>query len=93
MQRKTKNIISIVFIVLLCGCIVFTGYLSTKSSNTNDSNNMPNMNQNRSEPPEMPNDNNQGEPPEKPDGEMNNEQGNDIQIWMNHQRCQIIMMV
>ncbi len=73
MQRKAKNIISIVIILLLCGSIIFTGYLSIKSSNTN---NMPNMSQNGSEPPEMPNDGNQGEPPEKPDGEMNNEQGN-----------------
>ena len=77
MQRKTKNIIAIVVILLLCGSIIFTGYLSAKSSNTNDTNNMPNMNQNGSEPPEMPNGDNQGEPPEKPDGEMNNEQGND----------------
>ena len=73
MQRKSKNIISIVIILLLCGSIVFTGYLSTKSSN---SNNMPNMSQNGNQPPEMPNGDNQGEPPEKPDGEMNNEQGN-----------------
>ncbi len=75
MQRKTKNIIAIVIILLLCGSIVFTGYLS-KSSNTNNSNNIPNMSQSGSEPPEMPNGDNQGEPPEKPDGEMNNEQGN-----------------
>ena len=73
MKRKTKNIISIVIILLLCGSIVFTGYLSNKSSTTN---NMPNMSQNGSEPPEIPNGNNEGEPPEKPDGEMNNEQGN-----------------
>ena len=38
MQRKAKNIISIVIILLLCGSIIFTGYLSTKSSNTNNSN-------------------------------------------------------
>ena len=74
MYRKTKNIISIVIILLLCGSIVFTGYLSTKSSNT--SNNVPNMNQNGNQPPEMPNGNSEGEPPEKPDGEMNGEQGN-----------------
>ena len=61
MQRKSKNIISIVIILLLCGSIVFTGYLSTKSSN---SNNMPNMSQNGNQPPEMPNGDNQGEPPE-----------------------------
>ncbi len=60
MQRKTKNIISIVIILLLCGSIVFTG-LSNKSSN---SNNMPNMSQNGNQPPE------------KTDSEMNNEQGN-----------------
>ena len=79
MQRKTKNIISIVIILLLCGSIVFTGYLSNKSSNTNNtnSNNMSNMNQNGNQPPEIPNGDNQGEPPEKPEGEMNNEQGND----------------
>ncbi len=63
MQRKTKNIISIVIILLLCGSIVFTG-LSTKSFN-----NMPNMSQNGNEPPELPNGDNQGEPPEKPDGD------------------------
>lgn len=68
MQRKTKNIIFIVVILLLCGCIVFTGYLGTKLSNTN---NMPNINQNGNETPKMPNDNNQKEPPEKPEGEMN----------------------
>ena len=71
MQRKTKNIISIVIILLLCGSIVFTGYLSTKAFN-----NMPNMNQNGNEPPQMPNDENEGEPPEKPEGEMSAEQGN-----------------
>lgn len=76
MQRKAKNIISIVIILLLCGSIVFTGYLSNKSSNTNNSNNVPNMSQNGNQPPEMPNGNNQGEPPEKPEGGMNNEQGN-----------------
>ncbi len=76
MQRKTKNIISIVIILLLCGSIAFTGYLSTKSSNTSNSNNMPNTSQNGSEPPEMPNGNSEGEPPEKPEGEMNGEQGN-----------------
>ena len=75
MKRKTKNSISIVIILLLCGSIVFTGYLSTKLSNTNTSNTMPTMN-NGSQPPEMPNANNQGEPPEKPDGQMNEEQGN-----------------
>ena len=66
MQRKTKNII------LLCGGIVFTGYLSTKSSSSD----MPNISQNGNQPPEIPNGNNQGEPPEKPDGEMSDEQGN-----------------
>ncbi len=71
MQRKSKNIISVVIILLLCGCIVFTGYLSTKSSNTNNSNNMPNISQNENQPPEMTNGNNQGEPPEKPDGDNN----------------------
>lgn len=71
MRRKTKNIISIIIIILLCASIVFTGYLSTKSSNSNKSDNMPNISQNGSEPPEMLNGNNQGEPPEKPDGEMN----------------------
>ncbi len=76
MQRKIKNIISIVIILLLCGSIVFTGYLSTKSSNTNNSNNIPNMSQNGNQPPEIPNGNSEGEPPEKPDGEMNNIQGN-----------------
>ena len=76
MQRKTKNIISIVIILLLCGSIVFTGYLSTQSSNANSGNNMPNMNQNGSVPPEMPNGNIGGEPPEKPDGEMNGGQEN-----------------
>ncbi len=67
MQRKTKNIISIVIVLLLCGSLVFTGYLSNKSLN----NNMPNMSQNGSEPPKMPNGNNEGEPPEKPDGDNN----------------------
>ncbi len=76
MSRKIKNIISIVVILLLCGSIVFTGYLSAKS-NTNNSNNISNINQNGSEQPEMPNGDNPGEPPEKPDGKMNNEQGND----------------
>lgn len=71
MERKTKNIISIVIILLLCGSIIFTGYLSTKSSNSR--NNVPNMNQNGGEPPEMPNGNNAGEPQEKPNGEMNEE--------------------
>ncbi len=72
MQRKTKNIICIVIIILLCGGIVFTGYLSTKSSSSD----MPNISQNGNQPPEIPNGNNQGEPPEKPDGEMSDEQGN-----------------
>ena len=76
MTRKTKNIISIVAILLLCASIVFTGYLSIKSSNTNNSSNMPSMSQNGNEPPEIPNGDNQGEPPEKPDGEMDNEQAN-----------------
>ena len=76
MTRKTKNIISIVAILLLCASIVFTGYLSIKSSNTNNSSNMPSMSQNGNEPPEIPNGDNQGEPPEKPDGEMDNEQVN-----------------
>ena len=76
MPRKTKNIISIIIILLVCGSIAFTGYLSTKSSNSNNSNNMPNMSQNGNQPPEMPNGDNQGEPPEKPEGEMNGEPGN-----------------
>lgn len=71
MQRKAKNIISIAVILLLCGSIAFTGYLNTKSSNTNNSNNMPNMSQNGSKPPDMPNGDNQGEPPEKPDEDDN----------------------
>ena len=71
MQRKAKNIISIVIILLLCGSIVFTGYLSNKSSNTNNSNNVPNMSQNGNQPPEMSNGDNQGEPPEKPDEDNN----------------------
>ncbi len=71
MSRKAKNIISIIFILLLCGSIVFTEYLSNKLSNTNNSNNMPNMNQNGSEPPEIPNGNNEVAPPEKPDGDNN----------------------
>ena len=75
MQRKTKNIISIVIILLLCVSIVFTGYLNSKSSNTS-SNNMPNMNQNGSEPPEMPNGDNQEKPPEKPEDEINGGIGN-----------------
>lgn len=76
MSRKTKNIILIVIILLLCGSIVFTGYLSTKSSNTSNSNNMPNMSQNGSIPSEMPSGSVQGEPPEKPEGEMNDGQVN-----------------
>ncbi len=71
MQRKTKNIISIVIILLLCGSIAFTGYLSTKTSNASNSNNMPNISQNGNQPPEMPNGNNQEEPPEKPDEDNN----------------------
>ncbi len=71
MQRKIKNIISVVIILLLCGGIVLTIYLSTKSSNTSDSNNIPNMSQNGSELPDIPNGNDQGEPPEKPEGELN----------------------
>ncbi len=54
MQRKKKNIIAIVIILLLCGSIVFTDYLSNKSFNTNNSNNMPNMSENGNQPPEMP---------------------------------------
>ena len=73
MCRKIKNIISIILILLLSGSIVITGYLSIKSSNTN---NMPNMSQTGNQPPEMPNGNNQGEPLEKPEGEMNGEQEN-----------------
>ena len=72
MQRKTKNIISIVIILLLCGSIIFTGYLKRNSSNIND---IPNMNQNGSEPPEMPN-GAEGEPPAKPEGEINGDPGN-----------------
>ena len=75
MKRKTKNIISFVIILLLCGSIVLTGYLSAKPSNLNSSNNIPNMGQNGNQPPEMPNGNNQ-EPPEKPEGEINGVQGN-----------------
>lgn len=76
MQRKIKNIISIVIILLLCGSIVFTGYLSTKLFNISNSNNIPNMSQNGNQLSDMPNSNNQGEAPEKPNDEMNNEQGN-----------------
>ena len=75
MHRKTKNIISIIIILLLCGSIIFTGYLSTK----NNSNNVPNMSQNGSESPTMPNGNSEGEPPAKPEGEMNNGQENNDQ--------------
>ncbi len=65
MQRKIKNIILIIIILLLCGSIVFTGYLSTKSSHTSNTNNMADMSQNGSELPEMPNgDNNIGTPPD-----------------------------
>ncbi len=74
MTRKTKNIISIVIILLICISIVSTGYLKTKTSNTN--NNLPNLSQNGSQTLEMPNGNNQGEPPEKPEGEVNGELGN-----------------
>ncbi len=75
MQRKTKNIISIFIILLLCGGIIFTGYLSTKSSNISNSNNMPNMSQNGSEPPEKPDGNNNiGNPPEIPNNNGDMEQ-------------------
>ncbi len=73
MQRKTKNIISIVIILLLCGSIVFTGYLNTKSNNNSS---MPNVGQSSNQTLENSNENNQDEPPAKPEGEMNNEQGN-----------------
>ena len=75
MRKKAKNTISIVIILLLFGSIVFTGYLSTKLSNTNNSNNIPNMSQNGSEPPEMPNgDNNMKNPPEMPNNNGGREQ-------------------
>ncbi len=77
MSRKMKNIMAIILILLLCGSIIFTGYLSTKSTNSNSNGNIPDMSQNVGEPPEMPNGDNYGEPPEKPDGEMNGEEGND----------------
>ena len=75
MQRKAKNIIAIVIILLLCGGIVFTGYMSTKSSNHNNSNNMPNMSQNGSEPPEKPDgDSNMETPPGMPNNNGGMEQ-------------------
>ena len=46
MHRKAKNIIAIILILLLCGSIIFTGYLSTKSTNSNSNGNMPDMSQN-----------------------------------------------
>ena len=71
MRRKTKNIIFIIFILLLCASIVFTEYL-----NISHSNNMPPIIQNGNQPPEMSNGDSGVKPPEKPDSEMNNEQGN-----------------
>ncbi len=70
MRRKIKNMIFIVVILLLGGSTIFTGYLMIKS-NPNNNGNMPNMSQNGSELPALPNEDNQGEPPEKPDEDNN----------------------
>lgn len=71
MKRKTKNIISIILIILLCASIVIT-VLCARNNSTNNMNGMPEMmNQdgNMGTPPDMPNEVNGEKPPEKPDGD------------------------
>ena len=76
MKRKTKNIISVCLIVIMCGAMVGTMYLAKsnlRNTNTNTQTNMPG-----GTPPDMPNSNSDNSnnsntndsnnnPPEKPD--------------------------
>lgn len=69
MKRKVKNILMILFVVLVCGSIFLTmNYIKTKNSSTNNQTNM-----NELTPPDMQNnvnnstDNTVNTPPEKPD--------------------------
>ncbi len=80
MKRKTKNIISICLIILLCCSIIFTVLQVRNNNTTNNTNQMSemmNLSGNMETPPDMPNEDNRGIPPKKPNDNMSNNMNND----------------
>lgn len=74
MKRKTKNIISICLIIIMCGAMVATMYLAKNNlsnSNTNTESNMPG-----GTPPNMPSGNSGGTPPDMPNNNSDNSSSN-----------------
>ena len=73
MKRKNKNILSIIILIVLCGSIIYTGYLCISSGSSKE---IQNVSQNGGTPPDMPNGNSGNEPPAKPDGDTSSSPNN-----------------
>ena len=73
MKRKNKNILSIIILIVLCGSIIYTGYLCISSGSSKE---IQNVSQNGGTPLDMPNGNSGNEPPTKPDGDTSNSSNN-----------------
>lgn len=78
MKRKYKNIICLVFLIILSALIALTVYFNPNKNTSNSNNPVMNSNSNQNTPPQIPNNdnniggnNNQETPPEKPDSEEN----------------------
>ena len=73
MNRKNKNIITIVLIIALIGSMIFTMFYAKNSVKVTNNGNQP---PNNMTPPSN-NNNNSNQPPEKPDDNTNNNQSSD----------------
>ena len=93
MKRSLKNIIMILLLVILLGCISYTVYVakeSTLNNNNNITSNIPEMPDNMGTPPDMDESNNSddnssnrgrmGNPPEKPSNDMDNNNTDNSEI-------------
>lgn len=93
MKRKYKNIICIVFLIILSAIIALTVYFNPNKNTDNSNVPVMNSNSNQNTPPQMPsNDNNissdnnsQGNPPEKPDSEQDLENNQNDNLENNHE--------
>ena len=72
-MKKNKNILSIIILIVLCGSIIYTGYLCISSGSSKE---IQNVSQNGGTSPDMPNGNSGNEPPAKPDGDTSNSSNN-----------------
>lgn len=72
-MKKNKNILSIIILIILCGSIIYTGYLCISSGSSKE---IQNVSQNGGTPPDMPNGNSGNEPPAKPDGDTSSSPNN-----------------